>query len=68
MQAKDEAKRKNFLRRPEMTAKELKEAVLNERRAYYRKWRKNNPDKVKRHNENYWRKRALQKAEPQDQQ
>lgn len=51
-----------------MTAKELNEAVLNERRAYYRKWRKNNPDKVKRHNENYWRKRALQKAEPQDQQ
>ena len=51
-----------------MTAQELKEAVLSERRAYYRKWRKENPDKVRRHNENYWRKRALQKAGSQDRQ
>ena len=51
-----------------MTTQELKEAVLKERRAYYRKWRKENPDKVKRHNENYWRKRALLKSGHQDQQ
>ena len=50
-----------------MTAQELKEAVLKERRAYYRKWRKDNPDKVRRHNENYWRKRALLRAEAENQ-
>ena len=53
-----------------MTEKELKDAVIDERRSYYRKWRKDNPDKIKRHNYNYWRKKALQKvkAKNQDQQ
>lgn len=50
-----------------MTAKELKDAALTEKRAYYRKWRRDNPDKVKTHNENYWRKRALLKAEAENQ-
>lgn len=50
-----------------MTAKELKDAALTEKRAYYRKWRRDNPDKVKTHNENYWRKRALLRAEAENQ-
>ena len=41
-----------------MDDKKLEAAVQEEKREYIRRWRKNNPDKVKRHNENYWRKRA----------
>ncbi len=50
-----------------MTEKEIKDAIASERRTYYRNWRKNNPDKVKRHNENYWRKKVLQNAEANNQ-
>lgn len=28
------------------------------RREYFRKWRAANKDKVRQHNENYWRRRA----------
>lgn len=31
------------------------------RREYFRKWRAANPDKVKRHNAAYWRKKAERK-------
>ena len=30
------------------------------RRAYKRKWQRENPEKVKRYQENYWRKKAEQ--------
>ena len=41
-----------------MDDKRLEAAAQEEKREYFRRWRKNNPDKVKKHNENYWRKRA----------
>lgn len=36
----------------------IDEAIRAERLAYYSQWRAANKDKVKKHNENYWRKRA----------
>lgn len=32
--------------------------VREEQREYFRKWRAANPEKVKQHNKNYWRKKA----------
>ena len=32
-----------------------------ERLAYYKKWRSANPERIKKHNENYWRKRVERK-------
>jgi len=51
-----------------MEYKKLEAAVQEEKREYFRQWRRNNPDKVKKHNENYWRKRAEKRleAEPKD--
>lgn len=40
------------------TQTQLDELIKAERRAYFKVWRAANPDKVKRHNENYWRNRA----------
>lgn len=41
----------------------LKDLAAEERRAYYRKWRAKNTDKVRKHNENYWKKRVLKMLE-----
>ena len=41
-----------------MDDKKFEAAIQEEKREYFRRWRKNNPDKVKKQNENYWRKRA----------
>jgi len=51
-----------------MEYKKFEAAVQEEKREYFRQWRRNNPDKVKKHNENYWRKRAEKRleAEPKD--
>lgn len=38
--------------------KTIEELALEERRAYFREWRANNKDKVKKHNATYWEKRA----------
>jgi uncharacterized short protein YbdD (DUF466 family) len=46
-----------------MEDKKLEAAVQEEKREYFRQWRRNNPDKVKKHNENYWRKRAEKRLE-----
>lgn len=35
--------------------------IRNEKLEYYKNWRKNNKDKVKKHNQNFWNKRALKK-------
>ena len=35
-----------------------KDEILKEKRSYYNTWRKNNKDKVKKHQENYWKKRT----------
>lgn len=42
-----------------MNEKKLEDAARKERLEYFRQWRKDNPKKVKKHNENYWKKRAL---------
>ena len=41
-----------------MNEQKLKAAIQEEKREYFRQWRKNNPDKVRQNSENYWRKRA----------
>ena len=46
-----------------MDDKKLEAVAQEEKREYFRQWRKNNPDKVKKHNENYWRKRAEKRIE-----
>lgn len=38
--------------------KSVEEIAREERLAYFRKWRANNKDKVKKHNATYWEKRA----------
>lgn len=44
-----------------MDKKTLEAVAKEERLKYYREWRKNNPDKVKTHNRNYWEKKAKEK-------
>lgn len=41
----------------------MTDAAKEARRAYKRAWNKANPDKVKKHQENYWQKRAEQSAQ-----
>lgn len=43
--------------------KTIEELALEERRAYFREWRANNKDKVKKHNAAYWEKRAKRRLE-----
>jgi len=38
------------------------QAVKNEQRLYYKNWRSQNKDKVKKYNQNFWLKRAKTKA------
>ena len=44
------------------TNKNTDELARNERLAYFREWRAKNKDKVKKHNDTYWKKRAEKKA------
>lgn len=44
----------------------LKQAAKEEKLRYFREWRKNNPEKVKKHNKNYWEKRALKKLQEEE--
>jgi hypothetical protein len=39
----------------------LEEAAANERKNYMRKWREANKDKVKKHQEKYWLKKAQER-------
>lgn len=39
----------------------IEELVKEERRAYFKKWRSENKDKVKKHNATYWVKRVEKK-------
>jgi len=42
--------------------------AIQERRDYQKQWRQKNPDKVKKHTADYWRRRAEKKlAEKEDQ-
>lgn len=38
--------------------KELEEAAAQARRDYVNQWRKKNPEKVKKYNADYWRRKA----------
>lgn len=48
-----------------MDAERLEALAVEERRRYFREWRKKNPDKVRKHNRNYWRRRAQAKLQQQ---
>ena len=41
-----------------MTQKHMKELIREEKTNYFKEWRAKNKDKVKKHNENYWKRRA----------
>ena len=41
--------------------KTLEQMILEERRAYYKKWRDDNKDKVKNYNAAYWKRRVDRK-------
>lgn len=43
--------------------KTIEEIAREERLAYFKEWRANNKDKVKKHNQTYWQKRAKRKIE-----
>lgn len=42
---------------------ELSVKAKEARRKYYREWRKNNPEKVKKNNQNYWERMADKMAD-----
>lgn len=46
----------------------LQEKAAQERREYFRQWRKRNPDRVRENNRRYWEKRAAKKAEKEEEQ
>lgn len=46
-----------------MTDKEIREAIAEEKRKYHKQWRDKNRDKIKKYNENYWKKKALEKQQ-----
>ena len=46
-----------------MTEKNMDELARQERLEYYRKWRAANKEKVKQHNQNYWRHKAKKRME-----
>lgn len=39
----------------------IESVIAEERKAYFKEWRAKNKDKVRQHNQNYWRKRAEQR-------
>lgn len=41
----------------------MNEAAKEARRAYKRKWQRENPDKVKQYQEKYWSRKAQEAAE-----
>lgn len=45
--------------------KTLQEIAARERREYLKKWRAAHADRVKEHNRQYWRKKAMKKLQEQ---
>lgn len=41
-----------------MTELELQEKAVEERRRYFREWKRNHKDKVREYNRSYWERRA----------
>ena len=47
-----------------MDSKKVTDAeIAAARREYYRRWRAEHKENIRRHNRNYWRKKALQAQE-----
>lgn len=46
-----------------MCQSELEEMAKQERKAYMKEWRAANKDKVKKHQQTYWQKKAQQRAD-----
>lgn len=46
--------------------KTIDEIARDERLAYFKEWRANNKDKVKKYNADYWKKRAARKIESKE--
>lgn len=46
--------------------KTIEEMARDERLAYFKEWRANNKDKVKKYNTAYWEKRAARKKEEKE--
>ena len=46
-----------------MTDVEMQKAITEEKRQYHKQWRDKNKDKIKKYNENYWKKKALEKQQ-----
>ena len=44
-------------------SKDLSQEAKEARNAYYREWRKKNPEKMKRYQEKYWKKKAQKMQE-----
>lgn len=44
----------------------IEELARNERLAYFKEWRANNKDKVKKYNTAYWEKRAARKSKEKE--
>lgn len=44
-------------------SKQLSEEARKARNAYYRAWRKKNPEKSRQHQERYWKKKAKEMQE-----
>jgi len=47
--------------------KTIEELVIEERKAYFKKWRSENKDRVKKHNATYWKKRTEKKLKEKTQ-
>lgn len=37
----------------------MNDRAKEKRKEYYRKWRKNNKEKIKKYNSNYWERKAI---------
>lgn len=46
-----------------MSELSFEEKVAQERREYFREWRRKNPDKVREKNKRYWERRVLKKEQ-----
>lgn len=44
----------------------IEQIAIEERKAYFKKWRSENKEKVKKHNANYWIRRAERKIRNQE--
>ena len=49
-----------------MNETNINEIARDERRAYFREWRKKNKDKVSQNNKRYWENRALKKIQAEE--